>query len=128
MEKLKNKEEEKVEKTVLAKVIELSKSVELGKRDNWDQYFMSQAYMTSMRSTCGSRRVGAVIVRDKRIISTGYNGYPSGGEHCVDGGCPRYKAKLEGKLDSGQYTNEFPCWAQHAEANALYQCLNEVKL
>lgn len=111
--------------TILKKVIELTESIPLGQRDNWDEYFMASAYMTSMRSTCGSRRVGAVIVRDRRIIATGYNGYPAGATHCIDGGCPRFKARQEGLLKSGEYTTEHQCHAFHAEHNALNQCLRE---
>ena len=111
--------------SILKKVVELSNSIPLGERDNWDQYFMTKAYISSLRSTCGSRRVGAVIVRDKRDIASGYNGYPSGAEHCIDGGCPRFAARQEGKLDSGEYKDEFPCEAFHAEHNAINQCLRE---
>ncbi len=51
-------------------------------RPNWDEYFMEVAYVTAKRSTCPRRSVGAVIVQDRRIIATGYNGAPSGAEHC----------------------------------------------
>lgn len=111
--------------SILKNVVELSQSIELGKRDNWDQYFMAKAYITSLRSTCGSRRVGAVIVRDNREIASGYNGYPSGAKHCIDGGCPRFQAKKNGLLNSGDYTDEYPCEAFHAEHNAINQCLKE---
>lgn len=111
--------------SILEKVIKLTEEIPLGVRDNWEEYFMAKAYMASMRSTCGSRRVGAVIVRDNREIASGYNGYPAGAPHCIDGGCPRFKARQEGKLKSGEYNKEFECYAHHAEANALFQCLKE---
>ena len=111
--------------SILKKVIELSGSIPLGERDNWDQYFMAKAYIASLRSTCGSRRVGAVIVRDNREIASGYNGYPAGAPHCMDGGCPRFKARQEGLIASGDYTDTYPCEAFHAEENAIYQCLKE---
>ncbi len=56
-------------------------------RPDWDRYFMEVAGLVSARTTCLSRRVGSVIVRDRRIISTGYNGVPSGLPHCIDLGC-----------------------------------------
>lgn len=111
--------------SILKKVIELTKSIKLGERDNWDEYFLANAYIASLRSTCGSRRVGAVIVKDKRIIASGYNGYPAGAKHCIDGGCPRFKAREEGLIKSGEYNDDYPCEAFHAEHNALNQCLNQ---
>lgn len=111
--------------SILKKVVELTESIPLGQRDDWEQYFMAQAFMASLRSTCGSRRVGAVIVNSmesgkRNIVSTGYNGYPAGARHCIDGGCPRFEAKKKGLLESGTYTDEHVCEAFHAEANALY--------
>jgi dCMP deaminase len=112
--------------SILKKVIELTNTIELGKRDSWEEYFMSQAYIASLRSTCGSRRVGAIIVNslnpgERKVLATGYNGNPPGDNHCFEGGCPRFKARLEGKIESGDYSDEFPCYAFHAEANALFQ-------
>lgn len=112
--------------TILSKVKQLVEKVPLGERDEWLEYFMAQAYIASLRSTCGSRRVGAVIVDSlesgyRRILATGYNGNPPGDKHCVDGGCPRFKARLDGKIKSGEYNDNFPCFAFHAEANALFQ-------
>ena len=111
--------------TILSKVVELANSIPLGERDNWHQYFISRAYIASLRSTCGSRRVGAVIVRNNREIASGYNGYPAGASHCIDGGCPRFEARKNGIGSSGTYTDEYPCEAFHAEHNALNQCLKE---
>lgn len=56
-------------------------------RPGWDQYFMELADVVARRSTCTRRQVGAVIVRDKRILATGYNGSPPGFPHCIDEGC-----------------------------------------
>lgn len=61
-------------------------------RPSWDEYFMQMAELTAQRSTCLRRKVGAVIVKDKHIIATGYNGAPRGLRHCGDlGGCLRQK-------------------------------------
>ena len=57
------------------------------KRIPWDQYFMLQAVLLSLRSTCNRLAVGAILVRDKRIIAGGYNGSVSGDDHCLDAGC-----------------------------------------
>jgi dCMP deaminase len=84
-------------------------------RPSWDEYFLEMAQLISKRSTCLRRRVGAVAVRDKRILATGYNGAPSGLKHCIDIGCLREKLKIP----SGE-RHEL-CRALHAEQNALIQ-------
>jgi dCMP deaminase len=56
-------------------------------RPNWDQYFMQLASLASHRSNCMKRRVGCVLIREKRVISTGYNGTPRGMKNCSEGGC-----------------------------------------
>lgn len=56
-------------------------------RPSWDNYFMSMAGLVSTRATCPRKSVGTVIVKDKRVISAGYNGSPSGEPHCIDVGC-----------------------------------------
>lgn len=56
-------------------------------RPSWDEYFMELAHVVAKRSTCNRRSVGAVLVRDKRILTTGYNGSPPGQPHCTDEGC-----------------------------------------
>ncbi|MDI6740625.1 MAG: cytidine/deoxycytidylate deaminase family protein [Candidatus Edwardsbacteria bacterium] len=84
-------------------------------RPSWDRYFMDIAAMVATRSTCLRRRVGAVIVRDKRILATGYNGAPAGLKHCGEIGCIRDKMKVA----SGQ-RHEL-CRAIHAEQNAIIQ-------
>ncbi|GGM31082.1 ComE operon protein 2 [Paraliobacillus quinghaiensis] len=77
-------------------------------RISWDQYFMAQSHLLSLRSTCERLMVGATIVRDKRIIAGGYNGSVSGSDHCIDKGC---------------YVIDGHCVRTiHAEINALLQC------
>ena len=64
-------------------------------RPSWDEYFMQMAELTSKRSTCLRRQVGAVIIKDKHIIATGYNGAPRGVPHCSQkGGCLREQLKV----------------------------------
>ncbi|MFP3728119.1 deaminase [Priestia filamentosa] len=111
--------------SILEKVFNLVESVPMGERDSWEQYFMAQAFIASVRATCGTRRVGAVIVDGlelgkRRILATGYNGNPPGAKHCIDGGCPRFQARKEGLLESGEYNDKYYCDAFHAEANALF--------
>ena len=84
-------------------------------RPSWDEYFMSIANLASTRSTCMRRKVGAVIVKDKKILSTGYNGAPRGLAHCLEIGCLRDKLKVK----SGE-RHEL-CRAIHAEQNAVIQ-------
>lgn len=86
------------------------------KRPSWDEYFVEIAKLTSTRSTCLRRQVGAVIVKDRHIMATGYNGAPRGITHCEDrGGCLREKMKIP----SGE-RHEL-CIALHAEQNAIIQ-------
>jgi dCMP deaminase len=84
-------------------------------RPTWDEYFMQMAQVVSGRSTCLRRQVGAVIVKDKQILSTGYNGSPTGLTHCAQTGCLRQKLGIP----SGERTEI--CRAVHAEQNALVQ-------
>lgn len=86
-----------------------------GERPTWETYFMDITKLVAKRSTCLRRAVGAVIVKDKRILSTGYNGAPSGIEHCIDRGCLREKLKIS----SGE-RHEL-CRGIHAEQNAIIQ-------
>lgn len=88
---------------------------EIDKRPNWDSYFMDITALVSRRSTCIRRAVGAIIVKDKRILSTGYNGAPSGIAHCIEVGCLREKLKVP----SGE-KHEL-CRGVHAEQNAIVQ-------
>ena len=85
------------------------------KRISWDEYFMQIAALVAQRSTCIRRHVGAVIVKDKRMLATGYNGAPSGLKHCSEIGCLREKLKVP----SGQ-RHEL-CRGLHAEQNAIIQ-------
>lgn len=84
-------------------------------RPSWDEYFMKIAQEVSSRSTCLRRQVGAVIVKDKRILSTGYNGAPSGLKHCAEVGCLREQLGIL----SGE--NQELCRGLHAEQNAIIQ-------
>ena len=82
-------------------------------RPSWDRYFMNIAYNVSERSNCIRRQVGAVIVKDRNIISTGYNGTPMGVKNCYEGGCPRCAS--EAPSGTGLDT----CLCVHAEQNAI---------
>jgi dCMP deaminase len=84
-------------------------------RPSWDEYFLRIAHLVSTRSTCLRRRVGAVIVKEKQVLATGYNGAPSGIEHCDKVGCLRQKLGVP----SGE-RHEL-CRALHAEQNAFLQ-------
>ncbi len=88
-------------------------------RPSWDEYFIKIAKLVASRSNCSSRQVGAVIVKDKMIISTGYNGTPRGIKNCDEGGCKRCGDKKQGKINSGEKLDE--CVCVHAEENALLQ-------
>ena len=85
------------------------------KRPDWDKYFMDIAGMVSLRGNCIKRKVAAVIVKDKRIISTGYNGTPRGITNCSEGGCPRCNRFGSSGQDLGE------CLCSHAEENAIVQ-------
>jgi len=85
-------------------------------RASWDEYFMQIAEIVKTRSTCLRRQVGAVIVRENRIITTGYNGAPTGTRHCIETGvCLRTQMNIP----SGE-RHEL-CRALHAEQNAIIQ-------
>lgn len=89
-------------------------------RPPWDEYFMEIAEKVAERSTCLRRKVGAILVKDKRILGTGYNGAPKGLVHCEETGCLREKLKIP----SGE-RHEL-CRAIHAEMNALQQASVDV--
>ena len=84
-------------------------------RPNWDEYFLNIAKLISKRSTCLRRTVGAVLVKDKRILATGYNGAPSGVKHCEKTGC------LRDKLNIPRGERHELCRGLHGEQNALLQ-------
>ncbi len=84
-------------------------------RPSWDEYFMGIAVLVAGRSTCIRRKVGAILVKDKRILCSGYNGAPSGIAHCAETGCLREQLKVP----SGE-KHEL-CRGVHAEQNAIIQ-------
>ncbi len=84
-------------------------------RPTWDEYFMEMAEVAAKRSTCLRRKVGAVIVKNKQILASGYNGTPMGLPHCEDVGCLREQLKVP----SGK--NHELCRGVHAEQNAICQ-------
>ena len=86
------------------------------KRPSWDEYFMQITELVATRATCLRRKVGAIIVKDKRILATGYNGPPSGLPHCDElGGC------LRDKLNVPSGERHEISRAVHAEQNAIIQ-------
>ena len=94
-------------------------------RPTWDEYFLGIAKAVSLRADCTRRRVGAVIVVDGRIVSTGYNGAPAGAPGCLSAGaCPRGKLSVQEQPRDRDYGN---CDAVHAEANALLYAYRDVR-
>ena len=87
----------------------------MGERPSYDEYFMEMAHVVAKRSTCLRRSVGAILVKDKHILSTGYNGAPKGHKHCSEEGCLRKKQGIP----SGE-RHEI-CRGLHAEQNAVIQ-------
>ena len=85
------------------------------KRPDWDEYFLDIAGLVSRRSSCRRRSVGAVLVKDRRILTTGYNGAPTGLRHCLELGCLREQHNVP----SGE-RHEL-CRGLHAEQNAIIQ-------
>jgi len=84
-------------------------------RPDWDTYFMNIAHVVKARGNCLRRKVAAVIVRDRRLISTGYNGTPRGVKNCYEGGCARCASDTPSGSDLGE------CICSHAEENAITQ-------
>ncbi|WMT44092.1 MAG: cytidine/deoxycytidylate deaminase family protein [Cuniculiplasma divulgatum] len=84
-------------------------------RPTWDQYFMRMAFLAASRSNCTRRKVGAVIVKDKNVLATGYNGPPSGTVHCDVVGC------IRDELDVPSGERHELCRGLHAEQNAIIQ-------
>ena len=84
-------------------------------RPSYDEYFMEMAYVVAKRSTCLRRKVGAILVKEKHILSTGYNGAPKGLKHCSETGCLRE----DQNIPSGE-RHEL-CRGLHAEQNAIIQ-------
>lgn len=85
------------------------------RRPDWDTYFMQIAHVVKLRANCSRRMVAAVIVKDRRIIATGYNGTPRGVKNCFEGRC----ARCAGTAPSGSNLDE--CICSHAEENAIVQ-------
>lgn len=85
------------------------------KRLSWDEYFMEIVEVVAKRSTCLRRKVGALIVKDKKILATGYNGAPTGLKHCSEIGCRRERLSIP----SGE--RQELCRGLHAEQNAIVQ-------
>ncbi len=83
------------------------------KRPSWDAYFLQMAQLAASRSTCLRRHVGAILVKDRRVIATGYNGAPRGLKHCAETGCLRQQLRIP----SGQRYEM--CRGIHAEQNAI---------
>jgi dCMP deaminase len=86
-----------------------------GDRPSWEAYFMDITFLVARRSTCLRRAVGAIVVKDKRILSTGYNGAPTGIKHCLEAGC------LRETLNIASGKNHELCRGIHAEQNAIIQ-------
>jgi len=84
-------------------------------RPSWENYFMGITALVAKRSTCLRRSVGAIIVKDKRILTTGYNGAPSGIRHCLEVGC------LREQLNVASGERHELCRGIHAEQNAIIQ-------
>ena len=88
----------------------------MSERPSWDQYFLTITRQVAERSTCNRAKVGAVIVRDKNILASGYNGAPAGLPHCTEVGCLIYQSKTP----AGE--SEENCYRTiHAEINAIAQ-------
>lgn len=93
--------------------------IQKAKKPDWDKYFMNIAEVVKSRADCLRRQVGAVIVKDNRILTTGYNGTPHGIKNCTEGGCERCLLRHTGKLKAGE--KEESCICLHAEQNAIIQ-------
>jgi dCMP deaminase len=85
-------------------------------RESWDDYFMKLTILIASRSTCLKHHIGALLVKEHRILATGYNGAPPGISHCLHIGCLRQQMNIP----SGERSEL--CRAIHAEQNALMQC------
>ncbi|HOJ05793.1 MAG TPA: dCMP deaminase family protein [Bacteroidota bacterium] len=88
----------------------------MDERKSWDSYFMDIAHIVAQRATCNRAKIGAVIVKDKNIIATGYNGSPAGQPHCTDVGCLVYESRNpDGEVEQNCFRTI------HAEINAIAQ-------
>lgn len=89
-------------------------------RPSWDEYFMGIALLTATRASCEYVKAGAVIVKNKRIIATGYNGAPPGIKNCLEIGCRKKRVGIR-----FEEKNTGNCLGEHAERNALLQISNQ---
>jgi len=103
------------ESVIISNYLRKSIMSKKGGRPSWETYFMDIAKLVAKRSTCLRRTVGTVIVKDKRILATGYNGAPTGIAHCVETGCLREELGIP----SGE-RHEL-CRGTHAEQNSIIQ-------
>lgn len=88
-------------------------------RPSWDEYFLNLAKVVRERSNCLRDSVGVVLIKDKRIIATGYNGTPIGVKNCYDGGCERCLERHSDRLKKNERKDL--CICVHAEENSLLQ-------
>lgn len=101
-------------------------------RPSWEEYYLGIAQAVSVRADCTRRKVGAIIVKNQRIISTGYNGAPSGKPGCLTtGACPRGRMTMTDIPPGSSYdTGSGACIAVHAEQNAILraglECIDAV--
>lgn len=100
---------------IFEKIVKTKKEIEIQNRLSWDEYFMKIAAVVAERSTCRRHNIGAVIVREKRILSTGYNGAVKGATDCLALGCKKDELGLESGFGSEE------CRAVHSEQNAIVQ-------
>lgn len=89
----------------------------IGDKPDWDTYFAWIAKAVALRADCSRRKVGSVVVRDNRIVSSGYNGSPPGGPSCLAGGCPRADSGVD--HGSSYDTGAGHCIAAHSESNSI---------
>jgi dCMP deaminase len=105
-------------KRLVAKNVIISSMSRL-KRPSWDEYFMELAEVVKKRSNCLRKPYGALIVKNFRIISTGYNGTPHGIKNCFEGGCKRCTRRAKGEIKTHEFQES--CVCIHAEQNAIVQ-------
>lgn len=89
------------------------------KRPDWDSYFLGLAHTVKKRSNCLRMAVGVVLVQERHIIATGYNGTPAGIKNCFDGGCERCLERDKENLK--EYQDKYLCICIHAEQNSILQ-------
>lgn len=97
----------------------MPKSPKTKKRPAWDEYFLNLAKVVRERSACLRDSVGVVLIKDKRIIATGYNGTPIGIKNCIEGGCKRCLHRHHERIKP--YEEKEKCICLHAEQNSLLQ-------